>query len=118
MSRPLPRAGSGPKADAAFPHRPGSTWASAGWWRLGHLGVDPLGYAGVGGCDQVEVAPPGIAVVRDGRAAGAPLARSERAMRSVLLRATMGSSSPWTISAGARSRSAAGSLAARTESRR
>jgi glutamine synthetase len=35
-------------------------------------------------------------------------------MRSVLLRATMGSSSPWTISAGARSRSAAGSLAART----
>jgi hypothetical protein len=49
--------------------------ASAGWWRLGHLGVDPLGYAAVGGCDQVEVAPPGVAVVRDVRAAGAQRAR-------------------------------------------
>jgi hypothetical protein len=57
----------------------------------------------VGGCDQVEVAPPGVAVVRGGRAAGAQRARDAvgaAAMRSVLLRATMGSSSPWTISAG------------------
>jgi hypothetical protein len=45
------------------------------WWRLSPPGVDPLDVLGVRGLDQVVVAPAGVPVVTEHRAAGVQGAR-------------------------------------------